>query len=134
MSEHEFLGVAGEDSLVHELDNGIRIVYRPPTSQEIVNYKNSIGFRRKGKTLITKAAEQQLKLAEKIMTDIMHYGYRDKTGKVQPLNNTTKLEDIAHIKPEGAAPRTWKDLVPALYKIQFIEGVMAGIDGAEKNE
>lgn len=125
--------IAGEEKLFFELENGLKFFYRSPTSREIVNYKNSIKYRRQGKTFRTESAEQMLRLADSILTDVAGLGYRDSAGNVSVLDKNTRPADIAHLKVDGAAPATWRDLVPAIRKIQFIEGVLAGLEDEEKN-
>jgi len=134
MDDNNFIMIAGEEELRYELENGLVFIHRPLTAKEMINYKNSIGYRRRGKVMITKSAEQQIKLADKIMLNIEGLGYRDPSGKVRVLNKDTKAADISHLKVDGVAPKSWKELVPALSKFQFIEGLIAGLEETEKNE
>lgn len=128
-----FAMIVGEEELTVQLDCGLIFTHRPPTAKEIVNYKNSLSFHKKGKAFSTKSAEQQLRLANDIIIDVKNLGYRNADGETEALGKHTRPEDIAHLKVDGAAPRSWKDLVPALQKIQFIEILLAGVEGEEKN-
>lgn len=125
--------IIGEEEKLWEFEGGVGFFYREPTTREIVNYKNSVRFRRQGKDFISKAAEQQLVLADAIIVDLAGFGIKDLENKLCPLDKNTKPADIAHLKVDGAAPRSWKDLIPANLKFQFIEGLLGGTEEQEKN-
>jgi len=133
MNKKEVIEIVGEETKRWESETGLVFIYREPSSREIINYKNSIQFRRRGKDFISKSAEQQLALADAILIDAEGLGYRTPEGKVEILDKTTKLADIAHLKVDGQSPRSWKDLIPATRKTQFIESIITGLEESEKN-
>jgi len=133
MNKKEIIEIVGEETKKWESETGLIFIYREPTSREIINYKNSIQFRRQGKDFISKSAEQQLTLADAILVDAEGLGYRTPEGKIEILDKATKPADIAHLKVDGTPPRTWKDLIPATRKTQFIESIITGLEESEKN-
>lgn len=132
-SDNKIVEMVGEVSRRYEFDDGLVFIHRNPTTREIVNYKNNVTFRRQGKGIKTQAAQQQLALADDILVDVGGLFYPAPDLKARALNKDTKPADIAHIKVEGAAPRAWKELVPAIRKIQFIETLLSGAETLEKN-
>lgn len=129
----QFAEIVGQEEYRTELDCGIVFVHRAPTAKEIIDYKNSIRYRKKGKDFTSLSGAQQVELADKILLDVERLGYKQQDGKVVALGAHVKSEDIAHIKVSGAAPKSWKDLVPALRKTQFIEKLIVGVEDEEKN-
>jgi hypothetical protein len=135
MSSEKFL-ILTDDNDRYEFENGVVFIYRQPTTREIVNYKNSIKFRRKGKDFTSQSAHQQLALAMEILINVEGAGYRDREGEAKTLDRTTVPEEIAHIQVEGRSPGTWKELLAMrrpLMMFQFIEEVLAGLEEIEKN-
>ena len=133
MNKKEVIEIVGQATKQWESEIGLVFIYREPTSREVINYKNNIGFRRRGKDFISKSAEQQLTLADAILIDAEGLGYRTPEGKVETLDKMTKPADIAHLKIDGQSPQNWKDLIPATRKIQFIESIITGLEESEKN-
>jgi hypothetical protein len=127
-----FAVIVGEELSI-TLDCGVVFYHRAPTAQEIVKYKNSISFRKKGKSVTSQSAEQQLALADSLMIDVGRLGYKDAGGKLKALGKNTQPTDITHLKVDGSPPKSWKDLVPVLHKMTFIEMLLAGVEGTEKN-
>ncbi len=119
----------------YEFEDGLVVVYREPSSKEVVDYNNSIYFRRRGKSYSTNLGEPQLALADKIIVDLENTVFVDAEGKQRPLNKSTKASELAHLKlgEEGRAPKSWKELLPAARKSQFISAVMGGMEEEEKN-
>jgi len=131
--QKEIIYVVGEESKRWEFDSGIVILYREPTTREIINYRDQIKYRRSGKGFTAQSAERQIALADAIIEDVEGIGFKDKDGKVKRLERSVSAAEISHLKVDGTAPRGWKDLVPANLKCQFIDGLMGGIEEEEKN-
>lgn len=136
MNNKEFADVLGQDLQRYQFENGVVFVYRQPTTSEFVRYKNSVQIRRQGKAFSTKAAEQQLELADRILVDVEKFGYVGADGKQKALDKNTKSDDLAHFKIDGKSPKNWKEAIILLrppMMFQFIESVLAGMEEEEKN-
>lgn len=130
----EVIEIVGEEVKRWEFEDGIVFIYREPDTREIVKYNDSIKFSRRGKNFTTQSAESQIVLADTILIDVEGLGYRDPKKKVFALTCKTIPEEIAHLKVDGMAPRSWKDLIPPRRKTRFISELMAGTEELEKNE
>jgi len=131
--DKKIIEIVGEETKRWEFESGIVFIYREPSTREIVNYKNSIHYRRRGKDFVTKAAEPQIVLADAILIDVEGLGFPDLKKKPVPLTKNTTAEEMAHLKTEGGPPRNWKELVPARLKTRFIDELIVGVEEEEKN-
>jgi hypothetical protein len=129
----EIIYMIGDETNRWKLENGVVFIYRTPTTREIVNYENSIRVRRHGKNITAEASAQQIALADAITVDVEGVGYRDASGKKKRLGPKAGAEDIAHFRLDGQPPATWKDLIPAHFKTQFIRGLLAGLEEQDRD-
>lgn len=133
-SKKSIVYVVGEETKTWEFENGVVFFYEEPTTQQIVSYKDGIHYRRRGKEFVARSTERQIILADEILRDVGGLGFKALEGEIKVLDKNTKPAEIAHLKIEGVSPKSWKDLIPAIMKTQFIEGLLGGIEEQAKNE
>ena len=133
MSGKDIAIMVGEETNRFELDNGVVLIYRNPTTREYVKFKNSVKVRRSGKDVQVKSTEEELAFADRLIVDIEAVGYKGQDGKTKRLSAKTTAADIAHLKVDGAPPESWKDLVPAHLKSQFVNSLLAGIEEEDRD-
>lgn len=115
--------------------SGARLVYRYPTTEEYVHYKDGISIMRHadGK-LVTEATDSEIELVNAILIDVEDFKYETADGQEEFLTKDTPVSALTHFEEAFGHPITsWKDVIPVTWKTGLAFRVLGGMGEQEKN-